>query len=161
MFLLYRMEQDCSVHAHLIWKIKECTTEWKTGCNLTSKCALPCQRYTDSLWCSSGTFFTFTSGLLIDRSLGLFWMKMARSKFAAKRKVNSDNRHFREDQTEQFAFIPPPTSQEAIAVTIFPVNEAKHWNLVETFVQNSELRTTKINALKSSSQASSVTDTKK
>ena len=74
---------------------------------------------------------------------------------------------FKEEWTEKFAFILPPTStgtmcliyQETIAVmkisNLKRHYETKHRNFVETFPQNSEARTTKINALKSSYQAAS------
>ena len=88
-------------------------------------------------------------------------MKMACSKFTAKRKVDSENLQFKE-WTEKCAFVLPPTStrrmclicQETVAMMkIFNLKwhyETKHRNFEETFPQNSEVRTTKINALKSS-----------
>ena len=88
------------------------------------------------------------------------------SKFTAKRKVYSENRQFKEEW-KKCAFILPPTStrpmcltcQETMAVmkisSLKRHYETKHRNFEETFPQNSEVRTTKINALKSPCQAAS------
>ena len=80
--------------------------------------------------------------------------------------MDSENRQF-EELSEKCAFILPPTStrpmclicQETIAamkISNFKRHyETKNRNFEETFPQNSEVRTTKINALKSSYQAAS------
>ena len=98
-------------------------------------------------------------------------MKMAFSKFSTKAKVDSENRQFKGEWTEKIAFILPPSStrpqyaqvcsicQETIAVmkisSLKRHHETKRRNFKETFPQNSEVTTTKINALKSSYQAAS------
>ena len=96
-------------------------------------------------------FLTFTFVFGVVR---LDCTKMVSSKFTAKRKADSENRQFKEEWTKKFAFILPPTStrpmclicQETIAV--MKISNLK-------FPQNSEVRTTKINALKLSYQAAS------
>ena len=91
---------------------------------------------------------------------------MACSKFAPKRKLDSENRQFQPEWTERFAFFLPPSStrplclicQESVAaIKLSNVKrhyESKHKHFEETFPQNSEIRTTKLNALKASYQSS-------
>ena len=76
------------------------------------------------------------------------------------------NQQYGEEWTEKVAFIPPPTStrpmclicQETAAVLKIS-NLKRHYETrhrkFDTFAQNLEVRTTKINALKSSYQAAS------
>jgi len=92
---------------------------------------------------------------------------MACSKMASKRKVDSENRQFKDEWTEKYAFILPPTStkpmclicQETVALVksgnLKRHYETKHSYFEATFPQNSALRTTKINGMKSSYQAAS------
>ena len=81
-------------------------------------------------------------------------MKMAYSKFTAKRKVDSENQQFEEEWSEKYAFILPSTSTRPMCLIC--QFEMKHRKFEETFPQNSEVRTTKMNALKSSYQAATV-----
>ena len=92
---------------------------------------------------------------------------MACSKMTNKRKVDSENRQFKDEWTEKYAFILPPAStkpmclicQETVALVksgnLKRHYETKHDYFEATFPQNSAVRTTKINGMKSSYQAAS------
>lgn len=94
---------------------------------------------------------------------------MACSKLAAdkKRKVDSENRKFKSEWTEKYAFVLPVGSRKPMCLicteTVAIIKsgnvkrhyETKHAHFEQNYPQNTEVRTIKINQLKSSYEATS------
>ena len=90
---------------------------------------------------------------------------MSFSKFAKQRKVDQENREFKEEWTEKYAFILPQSSTkpmclictETVAIiksgNVKRHDESKHSYFERQYPQNTEVRTAKLTKLKSSYQA--------
>lgn len=90
---------------------------------------------------------------------------MSFSKFAKQRKVDHENREFKEEWTEKYAFILPQSSTKPMCLicteTVAIIKsgnvkrhyESKHSYFEKQYPQNTEVRTAKLTQLKSSYQA--------
>lgn len=91
---------------------------------------------------------------------------MACSKLGKKRKVDSENREFKAEWTEKYAFVLPAGSMKPMCLicheTVALIKsgnvkrhyETKHGHFERSYPQNSEVRTRKINQMQESYQAS-------
>ena len=131
-------------------------SSWGFACYGGDDCGMRKDAETQLLL-TSPICFHFQEDLLGKEKLEQPERKMACSK---KRKVDSENRSFKDEWKDKYAFIPPAKSSKPICLTcsesIAVVKsgnvkhhyETKHGNFEKNYPQNTETRTRKVNQLK-------------